>query len=418
MSLFTLEEFRRAVGYHPFHFWGLGGLKAPVSSSCNDTVAEYAWQHADYVGRREILNAIEISEDKLKNYLGYSIAPHYVEEVHEFPHMTSPLFERYGYADSGGKWITVTAKEGKIFDGGVEKIDDIGETSVTYSDSDGDGLNDVFTATIATTVTDPDEIMASFTISDRPEGESLFGDKSWEIAPISVSIAAGIATIKGRIWQIVKPILYQGVSPDESIDAAGSVYVSNILVSHRYLYAGITTDDAQALLIWETRPYPSYVTLTPTIQYAADPNAVAVELARVVVRNADAGILGVGLARYDTDSAQWVHDPFEVLRPPDRIVIRYKAGVKRVNGLVDPLYSPCVFRMAAAEMTRPICACELANKELYNWQFDLARSSGAMDEAYGAISRDDLANPFGTRRGHISAWKTVKQMRLITGFSI
>ena len=71
-------------------------------------------------------------------------------------------------------------------------------------------------------------------------------------------------------------------------------------------------------------------------------------------------------------------------------------------------------RLAAAELGRPLCACEPANKELARWQFDMARTAGNNDERF-AISAEDLNNPFGTRRGQAWAWKAVKNLRLTPG---
>lgn len=73
--------------------------------------------------------------------------------------------------------------------------------------------------------------------------------------------------------------------------------------------------------------------------------------------------------------------------------------------------------MAAAEMPRKICACDESNRELHRWQFDVARSAGANDEAYGAVSDIDINNPFGTRRGQIYAWKEVRALRKLIGTS-
>jgi hypothetical protein len=85
---------------------------------------------------------------------------------------------------------------------------------------------------------------------------------------------------------------------------------------------------------------------------------------------------------------------------------------------MDKRYQVVVARMAAAELARPICACDVANRELYRWQFDLARTSGANDEGYGAVSATDLDNPFGTRRGHVYAWRFVKESRKLVGYSL
>jgi hypothetical protein len=72
----------------------------------------------------------------------------------------------------------------------------------------------------------------------------------------------------------------------------------------------------------------------------------------------------------------------------------------------------------AVELARPLCACDEANRELYRWQFDLARTGGSNDESYTSVSAADLDNPFGTRRGHVYAWRFVNDRRNLIGFSI
>lgn len=420
-NLMSLEEFRRELSYHPFHFWGLAGSYTPVSSSCNDTVREYAWQGADFVGRRDIALAIQAAEEKLRVYLGYSVAPHYVVESRQFPRYINPQFDRYGYAGSDARWLTITADEGKIISSGTERITVIGDARVAYSDTDGDGLDDVFTASIATTVTNSEEICAFFDSTDIPEGEDIAGNRDWEILPINVSIVGGIATIKGRAWQLVRPILYQGVSPDDALDAADSNnFVTTLMICHRTTYSGTTSYDSEAALIWETDPYPYACCglIPPTITNSLDPAAEGIATARLAFRNADAGLLGVGLAEYDAVSGQWYDANTSFTKIPDRVIIRYCAGIPRVSRMIDPMLRKCVFRMAAAELARPICACDVANRELYRWQFDMARTGGSNDESYGAISRDDLDNPFGTRRGHIFAYRTVKDLARVTGFAL
>jgi hypothetical protein len=84
---------------------------------------------------------------------------------------------------------------------------------------------------------------------------------------------------------------------------------------------------------------------------------------------------------------------------------------------MDRKFQVAVARLAAAELARPICACETANRELYRWQFDLSRSGGAADEAYAFMSPEQLNNPLGMRRGHIYAWQFVQNYRNLIGFS-
>jgi hypothetical protein len=74
-----------------------------------------------------------------------------------------------------------------------------------------------------------------------------------------------------------------------------------------------------------------------------------------------------------------------------------------------------VSRLSAAELQRRTASRSEAHRQLYYWQEDLARSSGS--EVFGYISREDLNNPFGTRRGQVMAWKEIKMNRHLRGFS-
>lgn len=74
--------------------------------------------------------------------------------------------------------------------------------------------------------------------------------------------------------------------------------------------------------------------------------------------------------------------------------------------------------LTLAELPGPICACAETNKRIEHWQLDLARSSGNGGEQYAYIASEDLSNPFGTRRGHIEAWKRVKELRNQSGIGL
>jgi hypothetical protein len=129
------------------------------------------------------------------------------------------------------------------------------------------------------------------------------------------------------------------------------------------------------------------------------------------VRN---GIVYAAQSAYDTTSATWSSLDWSVCNTPDTVTIRYLAGQPLVNNRIPSPLAQVTARLAAAEMGRPICSCEVANREIDRWQFDLARSSGANDEAY-SVSEADLSNPFGSRRGHIQAWKYVQANRRLRG---
>lgn len=374
------------MGYHPYHFWGMAGSLAPVSSACNTLLPKWSWQDADHVGREELRVAIAQAEDRMTSVLGFSPAPHQVTEV-----VTWPQGLLLG---SDGRAPAVELQEGEIRSIGTETLTLLGSPVVAYSDADGDGLKETFVVTQATTETNPDRIAVYFSAADRLDSADAGPD--WRIEPVTVTISGGVATIRGKTWLLVDPIRYEGMrwGPLDPSDIA--MFVTTLDVMTRTI-----DQTTQATLVWESLPWPAGCTLagsgSPT-----DPAAVGTTTGRVGIRDAIYGLVTVGAASYDVTTATWSSDDAS-WRPPDRVEITYQAGLALVRGQMAPMWQTAVARLAAAELTRRICACDAANRELYTWQADLARTS--QDEVMGAISPDDLRNPFGTRRGHIAAWK-------------
>jgi hypothetical protein len=62
--------------------------------------------------------------------------------------------------------------------------------------------------TVATTLTDPGEVAIYFVLGDRLDDDMALSAR-WRIEPVSVTISGGNATIKGKRWLVVKPLLYQ-----------------------------------------------------------------------------------------------------------------------------------------------------------------------------------------------------------------
>jgi response regulator of citrate/malate metabolism len=62
-------------------------------------VRRYEWQNSDAVGTKAIEQAIETAETKLRQYLGYSPAPHYVVETLQWPRIGRAHGARWALAD-------------------------------------------------------------------------------------------------------------------------------------------------------------------------------------------------------------------------------------------------------------------------------------------------------------------------------
>ena len=416
MNLLPLELWRVYFRYHPLHFWGLSNSIAPVTSGCNTLVRKYAWQHADAVGRQDVEQAIRAAEDRLQEYLGYAVAPRYVEKTVTWPHYHDAEVWRYGNQGADGRMIPVNLRDGYLQAVGIESITSVGDAALVFTDEDNDGVTDTFTATIATTETDPDKIAVYFTAADRLDNEAI--GEAWRIQPVKVAIAAGTATITGRAWTVVKPIYYEGfVTASSGLDPnTVSNYVTSVTVAVRSTDPnGNTLATAQAKLLWETLPCVGWWGCCQTdLTYtgnARDPASTGQAIARVGIRDAKNGLVIPAQAVLNPTTGEWISTRWGDFREPDQVVVRYLAGWPLEHGVIAKKWQIIVARMAAAELARRICACDVANQELYHWQFDLSRAAGSNDEQY-SISPADLDNPFGTRRGHVWAWKQVRNLRL------
>lgn len=418
--LWSLEEFRQELSYHPFHFWQLANSSIPVTSACNDAVYQHRWQNADSAGREDIAAAILDAESQLREFMKFSFLPHYVIETVDFPKWFDQRVTRYDYAGSDNRWLSIQLKETKIRSVGVETFTVISAASVAvYTDEDSDGLDDTFTlGPLATTVTDPDQIEVYFKVADRLDSDDI-GER-WRIKPIKVSISGGNVTIKGKAWLCTKPILYEGASQNEIDPSISGNFVTDLMIyRHWYNPDGITVDTCQAKLIWETLPYPEFLygySGSP-IDTTSDPAAEGYAIARCGIKDSENGIVNIGPGVYNATSGIWSSTTWAGIRPPDRAIIRYQAGESLQNGQMARKWRRVLLALAAANLKSPICSCVNANKELAYWQFDLARAVGSDDESY-AFDPTDFKCPWGTRRGHIYAWSQVKYLANTRGFSV
>jgi hypothetical protein len=417
----SLDTWRRTFGFHPWHFFGMADADViPVTPQCPTVVKQYAWQNTDAAGREDILNAIASAEQKLLDYLRYRPGAMYSEATLPWPQPGDHRLARWGYSDPQGRWMNVPLPEAMLQGLGVEARTLLGTPAITYSDPNSTGINTLATVTVATTVTDPDEIAVYFQASDRLNGDPV--SEQYRIRPVRTSISGGTATIRIPAYLLVRPINYETISPtanDIDLDPATVGVLAVNLEVYRYYTDpdGNTVATSQGVITWETRPCHGWWCCCNGCSGASagspfDPNATATAIARVGIRNAERGVVLPAASVYDATSATWAASPS--CQEPDRVTVRYLAGVPLVNGDMDSKWATVVARLAAAELARPICACQEANRELYRWQFDAAIQSEV--ESY-QVSPEDLLCPWGTRRGHIQAWRFVQRKESVRAFT-
>jgi hypothetical protein len=407
-----LDFWRAELGYNPWHFWGLADATIqPVTSKCNDVIREYAWQENDQAGRKEIRDAIETAEKILLDQIGYRPAPFYTEDTLPWPRYHDQKQYRLGRRDVRGGWIPVQLNEGYIQDTGIEAFTLIdGRATLVYTDEDGDGLDETFTITVATTVTDPGEIAIYFDQGDRLDEDDALSAR-WRIEPVNVVISGGNATIKGKSWLVVKPVLYEDEAHYPIDPTVATNFITDCDVYRRYTYKiGQNSGNSQSALIWESRPCWWGCDDCGSASGSTDPASVGLVAGRCGVRDSYNGIVVPAEAVYNSTTGYWSHpcDCLECCGEPDRVLVRYLAGLDLDSlGHMQKTMRTLVTRLAAAEMSKRICACDQANREWSNWQFDVSRVNGPEQYQYGL---DVFNNPLGTRRGHIYAWQQIKQL--------
>ena len=426
----SLDRWREILGYHPWHFWQMAtnsiqGLE--VTSACNSLVFEHSWQNDDSAGRDRIRDAITVAEQRLFEYLNFRVNPQYVEKTFQYPRPYDRRMQYSYAADGSGRYLAINVKEGYIQAVGTSALEDLGDQGVTYSSLYGGGLDDTFTVSSPVEAgTDPAEIAVYFISSDR-FGEPI--GARWQVKPINVSVDGTLATITGRRWLLVRPVLYEGWASPQIDPTDTSNFVTELSVQRVYTDPnGTTPQTAQAMLIWETDPPYNCCpcincSTSPDFDpHSNDPAAEAYAIGRVVIRDGRLGELAVGEAVWDATNSRYQAVNWSTCRQPDRVQIRYLAGAD-LNEVSSPVpqggsWETVVARLAMAELAPyRICACDNANQQLWRWQFDRSRAAGANDEQY-RISEADLGNPFGTREGHIYAWHQVKNLMMVRGRAV
>lgn len=414
LNSLTLSEWYDIIGINPWHGFQLTNSLVPLDSKCNTLTLERAWGNSDRIGRRELRRAINRAEEIAFEYLKYWPFKRHVEETIAYPTLGNRTLSRRYNVDPGGRWVSLQLPEGYVHSLGYLASSTPDEVELTFSDIDGDGLYETATCTASVpSGTLNTEVVAQFIGDDIGTLEV-----SPDIPIRKIVVSGTTATLTFDTWNLVRPIKYQGVNSsalDPNDFWRGGQGHNHVMARYLNVFrrrtdpTGTTQDTAQAVFIWESEPYPYFSRCCysfPSLQ-TRDPSALRYAIARGGVRDSRAGIIYLGDAVYDEDAQTWSGKvDWQVCRTPDRVIVRYEAGS------TDNIWKTTIARLAAAEATRPICACATANKELAEWQWDLSRNGGA-DEVYS--SPQDVTNPIGARRGQVYAWRAIQQLQRTIG---
>lgn len=387
-TLLSLFEWCQIMGINP---WEAAQFESPTnhSAQCESVWFQSQWQQ-DFLSREELASTIEKAEAAIADALRYWPAPKYLAQTVQSPRP----YDRRMYGDGTvhrGQWKTLTLDYGHVLGGGVLARDLIeADRPVVRTDPDNDGISELFTVTVTTTLTDPDEIALYITPTDR-HGVPL--DETWRIRPVNVVISGGAATITGHSALLVKPDRTTVVNPDRLDPAVDANYIEKVDVYRTYRDTTATNaHPAQGWALWEA---------LPDNPYANPPTTQTTRAIAIGERLAEAGQV---YAAYSDPSSciGW--------REPDRVRVQYLAGVARENGRMARAMADIVAHLTAGWLTAEKCGCERSNRILTYWREMPSQASDGTTAR--PLTAEEVNNPFGATRGAIWAWKRVQALTL------
>jgi len=176
-----LGQWQRIVHENIWHFNQSNG-----SGTRNEACPVYIQED-----REDVAQALNMSFHMFAQYLGYFARPIWNTERVDigggYPYFLQPLkLKRGGYLVEFGQRATSVIQA---------------NAAVTYSDVDGDGIDDTATITVVN-ATAVDEVQIFFRTAD---GAPAAADERYQIEPVKVSTSAGTITITGHRALFVKP---------------------------------------------------------------------------------------------------------------------------------------------------------------------------------------------------------------------
>jgi hypothetical protein len=409
------------LGVNPVHFFGAytDTIFSITSSACSDVWARHDYQKSDQVSRQQLLESIMDTELEFSRFLGFHIGPQWnSEDVINYPKYHRPDARGGNGRNVSGNIKSVAASWKKFISQGRRTLDLIGaattsNSSLVYSDEDGDGFAETATIIMTTTVADPRELHAYIS--------GTGGDPRWEIRePRYKTISGGVATIAFDSWLFIDPALDGAYPRGDDRFRAIDIGTTDNYVTQVDLYREYTdTTATSAQFYWGANPavgFPFSLTCPDCSGTGCASCNLTTQTGCIHVRDVDNSIVAPQPAAYNADTGVWDASVFADCGEPDFVKLWYSSGNMSelyLNGMTtDPLddyFAEAVSWMATARLERPLCTCGNAAALSDRYQTDIAESG---EDRSFLVDFDILGNPFGTRIGELMAWK---RLSLLTG---
>lgn len=398
VTLIPLDRIAYHLQIDPVHFNSVEPAIRPARNACDDIWFQYDWQDTGRLSRESLATSLKQAEETVARYLGYYPAPKWVEaEEHILTKPPRPELFHQTSLNVRGQLKSFNTNFGHVVYGGQKAKTLIqAGAAVVYTDSDSDGWFETATVTVATTVTDIEEIYIYY------PGKS--GADRYEIRPVLVSLAGGIATITfGREQAVIEAELEK---LNESLNDLSirtipgndnSKFLTTVDVYRVY-------NDPSAQLIFYTEEGCVYCSGGTCGTCGAD-----TETGCTWVRDSKLGIVAYTRADWDDATDAFVSAEFANGREPDKVRYWYRAGWRDWSSdtpyrTMDPVWERLIVFYMLSLLDTEICGCENTKRILSHQRQDLARPT---ERGSFAISPKDLDNPLGTTRAAVRLWKYI-----------
>lgn len=368
-----LNHWQSVLDVNIWHFNQIAGDGAPfVGDNCREV-----WVQPE---REHVARALYDAVQQMKDAMGFYPRPVYLSERIPFgrgvPYQLQVLQTKWGNR--------------KLIEFGQRATSAIqAAATVVYSDSDGDGIDDLATITVTSGVS-TDEVALFFQVSD---GAPSAAHELWEITPITVSQAAGVTTITAPRAYFVKPSTIWNIPRDPTDPNTLEKNDGDTRATGDF----VTAVDVYRVYTDTTTPLQVYGDPIYTQSYDLDLNVATTGVARIV----DAE-LGLFEGRVESCAC-----PAHAIQG---VQVYYKAGEALEYGHMQTQMEEACVRLANTLMPQqPSTLCDVT----WNmWAED--RQSMKVDNM-SLLQERDLGNPFGLKQGQVAAWHVARQYKLVSG---
>lgn len=361
-----LNRWPHQMHENAWHFNQITGAgPAPLTAPCDEVYIQF--------DRDNIADGLNQAVEMMAEVMGFYPRPTWVNERvfigRGYPQQLQTLNLRWGYIQEFG--IRTTS----LIEAGV---------AVTYSDADGDGIEDTATISVATAIS-ASEIQAFFQVADGAESA---GHVNWEIEPLTVTSNGVTATLVGPKYLFVKPSevwAQEYEEPNYTVRNNGDTEAASDFVLNVDIYRVYSATGSDVVInsdpIFCSSCGSSLGTMTTTAGTG-------------LIMNSRNSLVRTRPANCCTTCGYW----------PETIDIYYKAGYPLNNGKMERRLEIAAMRLGNTLMAQqPTTSCDRA---LEMWQRDL--------EEIQILTTDQ--HPFGgTRRGRVEAWGNIRHMVLGQG---